>query len=171
MLAWCSRFSLFHFMDWYQCDSYQFLIRHLRRITKLLQEIARSYQSHLFQQCACHLLAVVFEKTTTQLKHLPAIQLLREETLRKVAETIWKVIMQCRHQVCLLLFRQPFKSSFGFDYNPSSSVVVSQVPSLLYFCEIQRPVHTRSILIISLCTEEAIYPRCNQAISNDAHEC
>lgn len=49
-------------------------------------------------KCACHLLAVIFEKTTTQLKHLPAIQLLREETLRKVAETIWKVIMQCRHQ-------------------------------------------------------------------------
>ncbi|PFX19384.1 Thyroid adenoma-associated protein-like [Stylophora pistillata] len=49
-------------------------------------------------KCACHLLAVIFEKTITQLKHLPAIQLLREETLRNVAETTWKVIMQCRHQ-------------------------------------------------------------------------
>ncbi|KAJ7360154.1 hypothetical protein OS493_018142 [Desmophyllum pertusum] len=47
---------------------------------------------------ACHLLAVIFEKTTIQLGYTSMPTLLDEETLTRIAETAWKVIIQCRHQ-------------------------------------------------------------------------
>ena len=59
-----------------------------------------------FLQCACQLLAVVFEKNTVKLEHMSVTVLLDDETLKLVAETARKVILQCRHQVrlCSVLF-------------------------------------------------------------------
>lgn len=50
-------------------------------------------------QCACQLLAVIFEKNTVKPEHMSMATLLDEKTLKLVAETACKVILQCRHQV------------------------------------------------------------------------
>ena len=54
-----------------------------------------------FLQCACQLLAVIFETNTAKLELMSMSTLLDEETLKLVAETACKVILQCRHQVLL----------------------------------------------------------------------
>lgn len=59
------------------------------------------YAISLFLQCACQLLSVIFEKNTVKLEHMSGATLLDDETLKLVAETARKVILQCRHQVLL----------------------------------------------------------------------
>ena len=59
--------------------------------------------SMLLLQCACHLLAAIFERTSVQRDHMPMTRVVNDETLKLVAETTWKVIIQCRHQVLRFL--------------------------------------------------------------------